>query len=226
MPAFAITAAGGFPPPTAEEFPNFIQWQNQGTDLGLPDVDTINVSTNLTATRGTGENANTVTITASGGGGGAPQVLLLRMLADGLTAMDGSSPTGWTVTYNLVESTDATWDAGTSTLTLVTPGTYEIKITCTLVYDTDSIFNTDWVQYGTGTDLEASNRHYLTRASSGTPPLFNTAKWTDIYWYQTDSIGGAQSSIYAFAQTYNGAAQQAQYDLTLSVTKISDEVSA
>lgn len=226
MPAFAITALGGFPPPTSEEFPQFIQWQNQGTNLGLPDVDTVNVSTGMTATRGTGENANTVTLTASGGGGSA-QVLLQMMTAPSLTPMNGTVADTWNVNYNYVESTDATWNAGTSVLTLVEPGTYEIKVSVRMVYDTNSVWDSDWVVYGTGNDISAfQSAHYLTRGTSGTPPLFDTASWTDIFWYQTDSIGGAETPIYAYANTYNGGGQEVQFTVVLSVTKISDEVSA
>lgn len=61
--SFGITPATGFPPQASDEFPNYIQFQNQGTDLGLPNVDTVNFGRNLIATRGTGENANVVTVT-------------------------------------------------------------------------------------------------------------------------------------------------------------------
>lgn len=61
--SFGITPAAGFPPQASDEFPNYIQFQNQGTDLGLPNVDTVNFGRNLIATRGTGENANVVTVT-------------------------------------------------------------------------------------------------------------------------------------------------------------------
>jgi hypothetical protein len=62
--SFSITPASGFPPQASDEFPNYIQFQNQGADLGLPNVDTVNFGRNLTATRGTGENANVVTVVA------------------------------------------------------------------------------------------------------------------------------------------------------------------
>ncbi len=62
--SFGITPATGFPPQASDEFPNYIQFQNQGTDLGLPNVDTVNFGRNLTASRGTGENANAVTVVA------------------------------------------------------------------------------------------------------------------------------------------------------------------
>lgn len=62
--SFGITPAAGFPPQASDEFPNYLQFQNQGTDLGLPNVDTVNFGRNLIATRGTGENANVVTVVA------------------------------------------------------------------------------------------------------------------------------------------------------------------
>ena len=66
--AFGLTPAGsGFPPQAPDAFPNYIQFQSSGTDLGLPNVDTVDFTTGLTATRGTGENANKVTLSASGG---------------------------------------------------------------------------------------------------------------------------------------------------------------
>jgi len=65
---FGISPAGNFPPPASTDFPQFIQFQNGGEDLGGPDADTLNFSTGLTATRGTGESSNVVTVTAEGGG--------------------------------------------------------------------------------------------------------------------------------------------------------------
>lgn len=71
MATFGITPVAGYPVPPSDSFPQFIQMQADGADLGGPDVDTLNFSTNLTATRGTGENASVVTVTAQAGGGGA-----------------------------------------------------------------------------------------------------------------------------------------------------------
>lgn len=81
MPTFGLTPVGVFPPPTADDFPQYIQFQNQGSDLGGPDATTVNFSTNLTATRGTGENEGVVTVTASGGGAGST----LTVSQDGVT---------------------------------------------------------------------------------------------------------------------------------------------
>lgn len=61
--AFAITPVSGFPPEEAAEFPQFIQWQWDGADLGLPNVQIINfVGDGIEVTRGTGENSNVITV--------------------------------------------------------------------------------------------------------------------------------------------------------------------
>lgn len=63
--AFGLTPAGaGFPPQAPDAFPNYIQFQSDGTDLGGANADTVNFRRNLTATRGTGENANIITVDA------------------------------------------------------------------------------------------------------------------------------------------------------------------
>lgn len=67
MPSFSVTPVGPFPPVNSGDFPNFLQWQWEGDDLGEPDVDTVNLTGGVEATRGTGENANTLTLDFSGG---------------------------------------------------------------------------------------------------------------------------------------------------------------
>jgi hypothetical protein len=62
---FGVQPVSGFTPATVEDFPNFIQWQWNGVNLGKPDADTINfVGTGFTVVRGgSGVDDNTVTIT-------------------------------------------------------------------------------------------------------------------------------------------------------------------
>lgn len=62
MASFSITPVAEFPPASADDFPNYIQFQADGVDLGGPDVDTVNFVGNLRATRGTGEATATVTV--------------------------------------------------------------------------------------------------------------------------------------------------------------------
>ncbi len=62
MATFSITPVTDFPPPDADAFPNFIQFQADGVDLGLADADTVNFTGGLRATRGTGESSSLVTV--------------------------------------------------------------------------------------------------------------------------------------------------------------------
>jgi len=64
---FGITPVGPvFPEQTDEGFPQFIQWQLDGENLGDTSADTVNVTGALTATRGVGENENVITLDVSG----------------------------------------------------------------------------------------------------------------------------------------------------------------
>jgi hypothetical protein len=94
---FGMTPATNWPVPTPDDFPEFIQFQADGTNLGGPDADTVNFSTGLTATRGEGESANVVTVIADGGGVGGdwPWIdVLLDHDGDFLAAMEAGIATG------------------------------------------------------------------------------------------------------------------------------------
>lgn len=72
---FSITPLTDMPAPDASDFPNFMQLQSEGVDLGLPDADTLDfVGSGVTTTRGVGENSNKVTVSIAGGAGGGLQV--------------------------------------------------------------------------------------------------------------------------------------------------------
>jgi hypothetical protein len=62
---YGVTPVLGFPPPLTEDFPNYIQFQWNGVDLGAPNADTINfVGAGFTLVRGgSGVDDNTITIT-------------------------------------------------------------------------------------------------------------------------------------------------------------------
>ncbi len=67
---FGITGLGGFAQQAPEEFPRFLQWQQDGTDLGDNAVETVNFTDNITATRGTGEDSNKLTVSVASDAGG------------------------------------------------------------------------------------------------------------------------------------------------------------
>lgn len=60
--SFSMTPVTGYPPVADGGFPTFIQIQDNGTNLGGPDADTLNFVGSARATRGVGENAGTVQI--------------------------------------------------------------------------------------------------------------------------------------------------------------------
>lgn len=129
MPAFSISPAQGFARPDDEGFPNYIQFQAAGSNLGLPNADTLNFGSGLTATRGTGENANVVTVTAEGGGGGAQSSAIFRL-------------SGGMATPNVVVEWDAPQEivsldgvSMTATAITVTPGVYAVTMQVQLSLD-------------------------------------------------------------------------------------------
>ncbi len=63
MPSFTITPVST-ESAVGTDFPNFIQFQFNGENLGGPDADTVNfVGSGFTVARGTGDDENTITVT-------------------------------------------------------------------------------------------------------------------------------------------------------------------
>lgn len=127
MTAFSITPVTGVPPPNSDEFPEFIQFRQDGEDLGGPDADTLDF-VGLKATRGVGENSNVVTVT-----GNAPSLLQLLSIGDPpgpIMAFDNAFTSGlWASEMALVESPHWEWDNSGAALLFHTPGLYQIIAT-------------------------------------------------------------------------------------------------
>lgn len=127
MSAFSISPITNIPPPAAQEFPDFIQFQEDGVNLGGPDADTLNF-VGLKATRGVGENSNVVTVT-----GGAPSLLQLASIGDPpgpIMAFDNVfSPGIWASGTPLVESQNWEWNGFDEVLLFHTAGLYQIIAT-------------------------------------------------------------------------------------------------
>lgn len=84
---FGITPLNA--PIARTEFPGFVQWQDEGVDLGAPNVRVINFTGDpalYQVTRGTGENSNVITVRA-------PDLPTDPMFGDLLLLMPGSSLT-------------------------------------------------------------------------------------------------------------------------------------
>jgi len=65
MTAFSVSPVQGFAQQTGDGAPSFIQFQDDGVNLGGPDADTLNFGAGLTATRGVGEFENVVQVDTS-----------------------------------------------------------------------------------------------------------------------------------------------------------------
>lgn len=107
MSGFGITPTGSGVPATDQGFPNFIQWQSNGMNLGGPDADTVNIGAGITVTRGVGEQENVITLTAE-----APPELVWRHIdGDGVVefgdvangiSMDGDSASALVIPPGLI----------------------------------------------------------------------------------------------------------------------------
>ena len=219
MPAFAITAVGGFPPPTAEEFPQFLQWQDNGTDLGLPNVDTVNiVGDSASATRGTGANANTVTITVGAAG------LFLLSSQTQQVSMNGTN-LEWTVNDAFLESPDATWEPSTSQLLLVEPGTYEIVMNGRFAMNDPGFqeFPTGLTFYGSniqGAEDIINFSRYTHTFVADTSDITELS-WTDTFITQTLAGGLELVPVGIFVFNQNNQATQCGVAFTIAVRLIS-----
>ncbi len=121
MPSFTITPVS-VESAVGTDFPNFIQFQQDGTDLGLPDADTVNFSTGLTATRGTGESANVLTLV-----GGASPALVVQLFANTQGVFDGTYFSDWTGAP-ATASTDASWSDTEKGVVFANAGVYKFQI--------------------------------------------------------------------------------------------------
>jgi hypothetical protein len=97
MPSFGITPASGYPPATDQGFPRFIQWQNNGTDVGSRAlVETVNVvgADSMSVSSG----GDTLTVTVGGGGSelGWFDIRDYGALVDGRMVTDAVSTNGST----------------------------------------------------------------------------------------------------------------------------------
>lgn len=114
MATFGITPVTGYPLPPSDDFPQFIQFQNSGADLGAPDADTLNFATGATATRGTGENANVITVAVESTAGGTVTSVALEAPAEFAVAGSPITVDGTLVLSKATQNANEVW-AGPTT---------------------------------------------------------------------------------------------------------------
>lgn len=148
-PATPTIAAGDNPPAASDGFPRYIQFQTDGSNLGAPDVDTVNFVGNLTATRGTGENANRVTVAAAAGGGGSETQALVVQLEGAVSGLfDDAAFSNWNGTV-LTTSDDASWNEVSSQVTVTVAGVYSVRMSGRVTGSPNwPAGNGDWTIYG------------------------------------------------------------------------------
>ena len=108
-------------------FPDYLQFQAAGSNLGARDADTLNFGSGLTATRGVGENENTVTVDATGGTGGGSPALAVQLTGNAPASMNAAVFSDWTG-VTVAASTDASWSQADQAIKFITAGVYRIEI--------------------------------------------------------------------------------------------------
>lgn len=201
--SFSITPATGFPPPEAQEFPNYIQFRSEGANLGGPDADVVNfVGAGVTATRGEGENANVVTVeidasSPTTGGGSAvvdeTPTLVLSLSGNASGLFDNTDFSNWTG-EELKTSSEAHWDSGAGAISFDVLGFYRVSVNGRIDSDAGSwpTDTTSTTIYGsTLQDSVGSTRSVHSRFANG-DHFDNSAgfvRFTDEYIIEVTTAG-------------------------------------
>lgn len=219
MPGFAMSPAQGFNPQTPDEFPDFIQFRDQGADLGGPDADVLDFGAGLQATRGTGENANVVSVVATGGSGGAA-TLMLSLQANTQAAFDGVVFNDWDATQE-VASADAEWSAGA--IAFNRTGMYEVTIIGRVSTEGGPWGTLGETYYGS----EITNARGLTKSGHSrkaeSDSLFvgpPSVVWTDKYFVNITDIETQTVTPSLHADRYVDENDPADMRAMVSVTRI------
>ena len=215
---FGLTPVTGYPPATADDFPNFIQFQQDGENLGGPDADTVNFTGDgVSATRGEGENAGVVTVTVAGGGQAEVMVVSLQVFVDELSSSASGMVVDWTSSPT-VASTDAEWDDSENGVVFATAGVYRVMTKLQLA---SGMFNAGGYTVDMSTVLDGSASTYGSPTSiqkvaiaSGSGNVFYVndviyvnAQENDtlqirpvLQWYDSISVAGGDFSLIVEAQ--------------------------
>lgn len=216
MSAFSVTPVSNIPPPNAEEFPNFIQFQQGGENLGGPDADTLNFGAGLTATRGVGENSNVVTVVGGGSASVAVGVIdLVNSAEDGLFD-DTPFPSSWDVSVPLGNDAYSFEDQST-TLTFAESGVYRVTATCALTAQIEGFaWPSGESHYGSVVG-DSSSQHY--RSSTEVDYQAREAIWTDQHVVQVET-----APMEVTVQLYAGSSGDSvgRCSMTLVVERLGD----
>lgn len=224
--AFGFNPAGnGFPSQAPEGFPNFIQFQADGVNLGDPDVDTVDFVYPLIATRGAGENSNVVTVTTAENPSAAIPVataddpLVLSLVGNASSALDGVEYSDWTGTVART-SGDLTWNEAANTITVVNTGLYEVEIVGRLSPTLGAFPGANSVYYGSGV-FNALNA--LENSCHAAVPVFGLSftQWTDKYLFNASALP-ASIAPKLYAKAYGNETETCSFSAVVTVRRIGD----
>jgi hypothetical protein len=229
--AFELTPAASVPSKSRDGFPDYLQLQSNGTNLGGRDVDTINFGTGVTATRGTGATANVATVTAVASPGGGAQKLYLYL--DGPPGDDPDVKfnrdifTDW-VAELLVSSEQAEWNPTTKSIDILVPGYYEFRVRARI--EADPQVTGDWPSgmsvFGIAVDAEdwstQTTLHW--RDKSGQLPGSGgneISEWTDIIAVPIGIAGPVKLGL--FAEAYDSLRETpAHFSCEVIIERVGD----
>lgn len=224
---FGMTPATGWPVPTDGDFPTFIQFQEDGVNLGGPDADTVNFTGNVSVTRGEGENANVITVdvaAAASGGGSTPEDDMLVAGATGFGSFNGSSVSSYSGSQALKFSDDVSWDESTATLTFSRRGVYAVTAKVKVSSSGEDVFPIRYVWFGVGmTNAEnpTPTKHSCYGDATEDNSDRNQQCFTDTVYYST--VNGLSSQVLVYAQSAASPSTFLATELSLQVHYIGPE---
>ena len=229
MPAFSISPAGPFPPPGGDEFPNYLQIQSEGENLGTPTADTLNFTGDgVTVTRGAGENVNKVTvdIPGGGGGGGGSAVAAFTMAGVGMGKGYEHAFSNWTAGA-IVSQSFVSWDQDTQRFVFNQSGIYLFtirgRITLASGLSWNDLSATAIAMYGTFFLDGDDNQYFVgqyskpgTRYPDPGADFPKTLSWTDAA-HRIVSSDGESVRIQLFFDNYDDNGSGATFEPSAEV---------
>jgi hypothetical protein len=217
-----------FTPPTGKSFPDFLQFQKDGQNLGGPDVTTVNFTgPGVQATRGTGENAGVLTVQVAGGGGpgpapgGAPYA---RFLLSPVSppAMDGSEFSSWDC-YEEYPSDDVVWSNAAGSAVVTRNGLYRVDVR--ILVESSLEWPAAAMRYGAQFLGHVTPTSYYRPADDLSDPMWPALGWSETAYLDL-SIGNDNEYIPFSVSVYAEGSTESTYVawVDMVVTRVADSM--
>lgn len=219
-----------FTPPAGKSFPDFLQFQKDGQNLGGPDVTTVNFTgAGVQATRGTGENAGVLTVQVAGGSGPAPApggapYARFRLSSFNPTEMDGSEFSSWIATIDY-PSDDVVWSSDAGSAVVTRDGLYRVDVR--ILVTSYGEWPAAAMRYGAQfTGHVTETRYYIQSADLSDDPVPPALGWSETAYLDL-SIGGNEYipfSVSVYAEGSTGSTYVPLVDMV--VTRVADNMNS